>query len=42
MFKVGGMFLRMSALPRMAKDDFEEEIEFKWGRVVTPCSESFS
>ena len=40
MFKVVVVSLRPSGMSGMIRNDFEDEIEFKWRRVVTPGFES--
>lgn len=35
MFKVVFVFLRLSGIPGMIMNDFGNEIEFKWWRVLT-------
>ena len=37
----GGGVLQDVRLPRTIRNDFEDEIEFKWGRVVTSQVLSF-
>ena len=41
MFMAVVMPLRMSGMPGTVGNDFEDEIEFKWGRVTPQSSSNF-